>query len=243
MGIDGCPAGWCAFTGTTPDNLTFHVFENLAALWHAAAFCRLVLIDIPIGLPDGKRECDLQAKAILGRFNSRVFLTPPRAVVYATAYADAAKVCKAIAGFGLAKQTWNICPKIRSVDEFLRATPGASEIIRECHPEICFWGFGGRVLDNKATDEGFEQRLDVLTRAAPATPDFFRIARAAHRAKSVSNDDILDALVAAVTALAPLDQLRTLPSNPPRDAEGLLVEMVYRTAPLTPALRSRSPRP
>jgi predicted RNase H-like nuclease len=44
----------------------------------------------------------------------------------------------------------------------------------------------------------------------------------------VQLDDLLDALVLALTARAPPDQFRRLPPDPPTDAEGLPMQMVYR---------------
>ena len=46
----------------------------------------------------------------------------------------------------------------------------------------------------------------------------------------VADDDILDALAAAITARIGCQQgneLRTLPENPPTDSKGLPMEMVY----------------
>jgi len=55
--------------------------------------------------------------------------------------------------------------------------------------------------------------------------------------KHVARDDVADALVALVTALAPQNRLRTLPADPEIDAEGLPMEMVYaelRSSSLAP---------
>ena len=43
----------------------------------------------------------------------------------------------------------------------------------------------------------------------------------------VAKDDILDALVAAVTARCGHDRLQTIPNCPPKDCKGLPMEMVY----------------
>ena len=43
----------------------------------------------------------------------------------------------------------------------------------------------------------------------------------------VAKDDILDALVAAVTARVDHDRLKTIPDCPPKDCKGLPMEMVY----------------
>lgn len=41
-------------------------------------------------------------------------------------------------------------------------------------------------------------------------------------------DDLLDALVLALTARAPADEFHRLPPDPPRDAADLPMQMVYR---------------
>lgn len=45
--------------------------------------------------------------------------------------------------------------------------------------------------------------------------------------KSVGRDDVVDAMVAAITATASTDSLQTLPAYPPKDSQGLPMEMVY----------------
>ena len=45
--------------------------------------------------------------------------------------------------------------------------------------------------------------------------------------KSLAKDDILDALVLAVTAAYPSKSMLTLPENPPTDARQLAMEIVY----------------
>ena len=49
--------------------------------------------------------------------------------------------------------------------------------------------------------------------------------------KQVERDDVLDAMVAMITAAAETARLQTLPSHPARDAFGLPMEMVYAFAP------------
>ena len=51
--------------------------------------------------------------------------------------------------------------------------------------------------------------------------------------KDVAEDDILDALVAAVTASRKEEGLLTIPDNPEFDSEGLPMEMVVATCPVS----------
>ncbi|MCC6677148.1 MAG: DUF429 domain-containing protein [Phycisphaerales bacterium] len=226
VGVDGCPGGWLAVDAAAPREA--RVFTTFTELWRSCRGARRILIDIPIGLTDEARACDLAAKKLLGRWNSRVFLAPPRESLCSKTYPAAARICRRRRGAGLSKQTWCIGPRIREVDEFLRATPEARHVVRECHPEICFRGLAGRIIgENKLTQAGFEARAAGLRRIVPEARDVVR-AITARLPNAVKPDDVLDALVAAWTAAAPDGELRTLPEDPPIDAEGLRAEMVYR---------------
>src|SRR5215470_10525375 len=71
IGVDGCSRGWVAvrIDGTRRELMQLRAITELATL----PFDRAA-IDIPIGLPErGMRECDLAARAMLGRHASRVF--------------------------------------------------------------------------------------------------------------------------------------------------------------------------
>ena len=43
----------------------------------------------------------------------------------------------------VSKQLFNIAPKIREVDEVLRAMPDANGRVFEVHPEVAFWRLNG----------------------------------------------------------------------------------------------------
>ena len=48
----------------------------------------------------------------------------------------------------VSKQLFNIAPRIREIDELLRAFPAAASRVFEVHPEVAFWRLnGGRALD------------------------------------------------------------------------------------------------
>lgn len=238
VGIDGCRAGWIAVGLDDRGRLAAcEVFANLSELWaELAVDARRILIDIPIGLPRAVRACDAAAKAILGRYNARVFLTPPRDAVYAGDYAHAARLTRELRGQGLSKQTWNICQKIREADELFARVPAAARMLRECHPEICFWAMttdGQVVAENKRTPAGTAARVRLLearfggrTSFAPALAELMEAVRGRAAA-----DDVLDAMAAAWCAAATPDELRSLPHSgtaPVLDERGLPAEIVYR---------------
>lgn len=233
VGVDGCRGGWLAVEWNKPAEAT--VFATAAELWAAHAGAERMLIDVPIGLTDATRACDLAAKAVLGRWNSRVFLTPPRAVLGASDYAEANLACRAARGAGLSKQTWFIVPKIREMDELLCSSPQARGRVRECHPEICFAALAGEVIaENKATDAGYARRIAALGRVMDDPAVCVQLV-SQRCGRAVVRDDIVDALVAAWAAAGSEAELRVLPSRAgaaergERDGLGLRVEMVYRT--------------
>lgn len=207
------------------------IFETIDALWEHHHDANLILLDIPIGLPFSRqRECDKTARRLLKAPRaSSIFSVPCRPAVYAEHYENACKENRKLLGTGLSIQTWCISRKIREVDEFLCERPDARAIIRESHPEICFWAFaGGRAMSSsKKKREGQEERLDILSRICPGVQEICDKALGATRRRDVGVDDILDALVLAVTAREPQHQLSTIPPAPPKDQKGLSMEIVF----------------
>lgn len=208
--------------------VAFSLVERLGAI---DAACGLCCVDMPIGLAErGVRAADVVAKRVLGRWNARVFLTPARGVFASADYPAANVLSRELTGKGLSKQMWNIMPKIREVDDALRDEPRLRGVVRECHPEICFWGLGGEVIGaNKKTPEGFAARLAVLERFMPGARDLIPDAMRMLPRGAAQTDDVVDASVCAVTAAGVWDgSLRTLPESPEQDGRGLAMEMVYR---------------
>ena len=87
VGVDACPLGWFS-VGFTRDGRwvprAFATFKELLCNYDGA---ELILVDIPIGLPNGpqERQCDSDARDLLNqngaRRGSTVFRTPTRAAV------------------------------------------------------------------------------------------------------------------------------------------------------------------
>lgn len=207
------------------------IFETIDALWEHHHDASRILLDIPIGLPfSRRRECDKTARRLLKAPRaSSIFSVPCRPAVYAEHYESACDENRKALGAGLSIQTWCISRKIREVDEFLCDRPDARAIIRESHPEICFWAFaGGRAMSSsKKKREGQEERLDILSGIYPGAQEICNKALGATRRKDACVDDILDALVLAVTACEPQHRLSTIPPAPPKDQKGLSMEIVF----------------
>ena len=94
-------------------------------------------------------------------------------------------------GKGISRQTFNILPKIREADDLLQARPELRPVIREIHPELCFYELaGGRPMTyGKASRAGKDERRAAL---GPAFSDLDLIERNGG-AVGLHVEDILDA--------------------------------------------------
>lgn len=247
VGLDWAGKGWFGVVlrddrDDGEEEYETEVFPTILSVWHKHRNAERIFIDIPIGLPeDCPRECDVEAADELSPDRrSSVFPTPCRDAIYATTLEEAKELNEDTLDASLSNQTWAIMPRIREVDEFLVEVPDAREKVKEVHPEICFWAFGGEqaMADGKKTEQGQEERLNALNGVDSRADDIYEEARDKHictppaHARTLSKnakDDILDALAAALTAQGNDDQLATIPDDPPEDARGLPMEMVYRT--------------
>ena len=151
-------------------------------------------------------------------------------------YSEASDCNWKVTGRKLSKQAWAIAPKIKEVDDLMRQDPEARSKIREVHPEVCFWAFAGEKAMSYPKDkpEGQEERLALLQECYPKTNEIneiFENALCKFPRKVVAKDDILDALVAALTAKGDPSELESFPAKPQCDTEGLPMEMVYRSRP------------
>lgn len=229
IGIDGCRRGWVFVQLTGDRDFRCGVVERLEALRDQIAASDLTLIDIPIGLKSSgseERQCDHEARKLLGRRGPSVFPAPCRQVLECRDYADGSSVNQSVTGRKLSRQSWAIVRKIAEVDSVVRSLPDHRKL-REMHPEVCFMSLnGGEPMGhNKKKAAGQAERLAVLSRYRPDAETIFQQARGGWLKKDLANDDILDALVGAVVASHP-DSLISLPMVPEEDEYGLQMEMV-----------------
>ena len=246
VGVDWCKGGWFCVGLDDGGNYGFAVYGTFKGLLDAVYAAELVLIDIPIGLPEGPggRQADSAARALLDHKDrkSSVFPTPTRQTVKQAgrdpeSYAVAAEIEQNTSGKGLPPPAFGIAPKIAEVDAVMvsRKTSGKTKpSIREVHPELCFCTLNNRramrLKKGAAGAVGVTERLQVLRRFEGKTDEIYSNVLDEYPRKTVARDDIVDALAAAVTArLACIlpSGLRTAPANPSKDAKGLRMEMVY----------------
>jgi predicted RNase H-like nuclease len=208
LGVDGAPGGWMGALTRIDDVIGVDVvWVTFATIAEALLLdVAVVAIDMPIGLPrTGRRACDVLAKRALGKAHPRVFFAPPRDVLAATTYDDAAARHRAHAdGHGLSVQTWNIVAKIREVD----AVADDPRLV-EVHPELSFARLAGAVLTSKHGPGSRTVRLHALARRWPGLRDV------------PAGHDGLDALAAAWSGERWLrGGAESLPEDPPRDDLG-----------------------
>ena len=231
-GADGFRDGWVVAlwqpaTGTWRRR-TVTAFDDLLALPEVPAVLGL---DMVIGLPDvarsGGRDCDREARALLGHpRSSSVFSPPAYAALEATTHDEAQRLNRTTApdAPGLTIQAFHLLPKMRAVAK--RMTPERQEQVREAHPELAFYAMNGDapVDASKHTPEGRAARQALLARHG--CPDI-DAATDALAAGAVGADDVLDAHAACWTARRILDSTaRRLPAgSPPRNARGLRMEI------------------
>ena len=186
----------------------------------------LAVIDVQIGLTDGPpRPCDQAARRLLGPRRASVFTPPMRGMLALTDRAAATRYGQARrVGGGVSAQSWNIVPKIREADAVV--TPGRQDRLREGHPEVAFARLRGAPLPHaKKTEAGARSRRALLERAGLDARVLLAAVRRAHPCRDVADDDVLDAAVLALTALAVRDGT-AIRLGGERDATGRIMEIL-----------------
>ncbi|MGA9574549.1 MAG: DUF429 domain-containing protein, partial [Lysobacterales bacterium] len=230
FGLDGCKAGWFCIGIDDQGEFQFSVLKKFEEVDQYLQQAKLILVDIPIGLPwqgQKSRLCDTAARRVLAPRGSSVFPAPARSALYMPSYLEGSAENRRQLDKGLSTQIWAITPKIKEVDEYMcKVMPGKK--IREMHPEVAFWALNGnKGLSHKKKDpEGIDERLSILSGHYYRSAECFRWAREQYLVKEVATDDILDAMAGAVTAMQ-YPRLTTLPANPVSDEEGIPMEIVY----------------
>jgi predicted RNase H-like nuclease len=231
LGIDGCRSGWFLFA-IADDSVCFGVlptFEHLARIIRRRD---CAFVDIPIGLKhsgDPDRGCDSIARSVLGPRSSSVFNAPLRPVLQLTEYPSANRRNKELSGKGLSRQSFNIMPKIDEVDRALRSSAKLRATVAESHPEVCFWSLANEqpLAHPKKQAAGFVERMSLLSRRWPPAESLLGLAWLHTSGMGVARDDVLDAMVLALSAARGSAHWRTLPAKPANDPHGLPMRMRY----------------
>jgi predicted RNase H-like nuclease len=223
-GADGCRAGWVRFAVEVPSLATSVDVVDLAEVLRSRPTdLACIGIDIPIGLLDGSRACDKAARRLLGQpRGSSVFAAPCRAALAEKSHAVASAINRQKTTRGLSQQAWGIAPKIKQVDDAI--TSECQHWAFEVHPEVCFWALNQHqpMAHNKKTKEGAAERIALLRRVFPQIERHL-----ANRPPRVGADDLLDAAVAAWTALRRYQKEAECVCSREHDERGLEVAIYY----------------
>jgi threonine dehydratase len=229
-GADGCRAGWVVVL-SAGSAVTIRVVPRFTGVLDLAAHARVLGVDMPIGLLDratpGGRECDRQARRLLGRRACCVFTPPVRPALRARVYARAlaANRASSAARLGISIECFGLFAKLREVDAALSRRPALAHRVREVHPELAFREMAGASagLPPKRSADGRAQRLALLERC-------FTDVRvdAAQPPRGAAADDVIDAHAVCWSA-ARIASARAvcLPPRPSRDARGLPMAIWY----------------
>ena len=227
-GVDGCTGGWiAAFVRPDSGEVQVRIVPRFADVLAAPEKPAIVAVDMPIGLPDrvgvGGRAAENAVRPLLGARQSSVFSVPSRAAIYAADYAEACRIAASTSDppRKVSKQLFNIAPKIREVDECLRADAAMARRVFEVHPEVAFWRLnGGWPLNEpkKVKSRPYEPGL-ALRRGLLLAAGFAEDAVNTKPPKGAAADDLLDALAcAAIAQRIHAGTARPFPDPPPRDA-------------------------
>jgi predicted RNase H-like nuclease len=225
-GADGCRAGWMTvFVRPAGSEVRARIVPHFAAIAAAPEAPAVIAVDMPIGLParigPGGRGPERAVRALIGRRQSSVFPVPSRDAVYAPSYPDACRIAQATSDppRKVQKQLFLIAPKIREVDQTLRADKALAGRVFEVHPEVAFWRLNGDrpLAYPKKVKPGLALRRRLLIAAG-----FAVAAVKAPPPKGAKPDDLLDALAcAAIARRIRAGLARSFPETPERDDYGL----------------------
>ena len=194
VGVDGCAGGWvCLALDLGTREISAHLLPNFQAVLEAFP-AAVIGVDILIGLTDnGSRQCDLDARKLLGKRGSSVFPAPLRGMLAATSYQEACQLGRRTDGRAISRQCFGILPKIREVD--CAMSPKLQERVFEVHPEVSFCALN-HCMPMPYAKKCVDGRRDRLHLLRP----IYRVIADIRVDGRVANDDILDAVAVMWTA-------------------------------------------
>lgn len=239
-GVDWAHTGWLAvyFENGCYDGYAFEPTFN--DLWDNRKTPSLVLVDVPIGLPEDKEslavreKLDSLARSVTKRPSS-VFPVPSREACK-LAFQDEASYDTVVEqnekdlDKGLSWQSYYIAKGIGEIDDFLRENESAKEWIIEAHPEVCFRGILGHPLEygkNSAAGTG-ERLLALQSLIDNPEKTLERVTVDLHGESSdIEIDDVIDAIGLALTASRGKEELEYIPEKYGFDPNEIPIRMAY----------------
>lgn len=242
LGLDWTEHGWLGIGLGDDGGYDIDIYPAVSSAWADHPDCRRMLIDVPIGLTDDeRRRCEvIAARYLAPERHHSIFWTPVRRAVFSSTLAEAKRINQRAIGRSVQNQAWHLCPRIREVDDVISLFPDrAPGLIRESHPELCFWAFNDAkpLFSSKHDEDGIDERLELLAtqhdlaRAIfdDAVETFIDPPPHARRLSRDGRADIVDALALAITAARTERQLSRIPASPQldrRESYELEIEMV-----------------
>ena len=227
--------GWFAAVFDREGYVEAGAHEGIGAVWtRYEEVAERLLVGAPVGsvAPDGDpRECDVQARTLLGE-RGRVVVDPPvREAARKRRYPAAARVHERVTGRELAERAFELSDAVAALDDLLTEVPETREVVAEAHPEICYRAFAGEPMAfPRATAGGYAERMRTLAEFDHDPPPTIQSAAEAAGGARVTVHDVLDAVALGYTARPGLGEFRSLPPDPPVDEEGLPLRVCYRAA-------------
>ncbi|MGH2684995.1 MAG: DUF429 domain-containing protein [Actinomycetota bacterium] len=225
-GVEPCHGGWLVASGKLQGiQLHPNAPEVLATftdvLDYKPAF-QVIALHMPIGLLSkqarGGRECDRNARRLLGWPRSGAILSPPtRAALAAKSYEKAYRL-----GGGINAVTWLQMPWIREVDAEI--APYWQRTVFEVHPELSFYQLNDDepVSYSKRTALGQKERRVLLEKRMPGIERVIDV-----KVKGVRPWQLLDVAADLWTARRIVSRaVARLPEDPVWDDEGLRMEII-----------------
>ena len=215
-GVDGCKDKWIAVVDLGNGQTEIRNPCTFLELYEDRNL-DLVVIDVPIGLPDkGYRRADLEAKHLLKHRHVCVFPAPTRLILDCDSREEACERCIEVGDKRVNVFQWAIRPKVRDIDLVLRKHEKVQERIREGHPEVTFALMNqNKPMLSKKKPAGLDDRIKLLR-------SYFSDIRTG----APHLEDVLDAYALLWTAKKiQLGSERRFPELPEHDAFGLRMEI------------------
>ena len=226
IGVDGCRAGWvaCWRASETLKFQVFRAFEEIIGHFTDA----IIAVDMPIGLPDtigqgGRGPEALARQKLKGKSSSVFSMISRRAVIANADYAQTCRLARedSTPARGISKQGFNILPKVRELDELLRANTKLLNNVFETHPELALAILtGAPVLEQKTKKDGQEKRIQIIKSFGLPIPGPLP------RLSGAKPDDLIDAAICLLVAERIAKNIaQSFPAEPTLDRFGIPIAM------------------
>ena len=226
-GVVPCPGGWLVaaakLQGTTMSPEEPVVMRSFTEVLDTKPAFEIIALGAAVGLPDvpaaGGRQCDRDARALLGWPRSGAILSPPaRPALGARTYDEA----RAANGGRLSAVTFGRLGRLAEIDAVI--APYWQRTVFEVNPELSFYELNGDapVVNPKHSQVGMKERTDLVVGRIAGMQ---RIVDARLRGTTMAHR--LDAAACLWTSRRiAAHAVRRVPEEPVWDSQGLRMEII-----------------